>query len=103
QNTRFLWRNCSRDSAYAARLAVTTVRIAVSADVRKLATYQRRMSVSLNDRTNAPNVGSWISQVALVVSAFGFSAVSSAQASGTSHRIANAMRTPRQIRLKSFS
>ena len=51
---------------------------------------------------NAANVGLSMSQVLFVVSAFGLSAVSSAQASGTSHRIENAISTPRQTLLNSL-
>ena len=52
----------------------------------KLETYQLSMSVSWKTLANAANVGLSIAHVTLVVSAFGFSAVSTAQASGTSHK-----------------
>src|SRR3954449_4114070 len=84
-------------------LAVMTVRTAVMVAVMKLAAYQRRMSVSCSVRVKAPSVGLWISQVVVVVSAFGLRAVSSAQSSGISQRIANAIRTPAQIRLNSLT
>src|SRR4051794_1300044 len=102
QKTQFFHRKFMRDSANAAMLAVTTVNNAVIADVMALAAYQRSMSVSCSVLVNAANVGLSMSQGLFVVSAFGLSAVSNAQASGTSHKIAKAMRTPRQIRLNSF-
>src|SRR3954447_4530191 len=102
QNTQFFQRKFIRDSANAAMLAVTTVNTAVSADVMVLAAYQRSMSVSCSVLVNAAKVGLSMSQVVFVVSAFGLSGVSRAQASGTSHKIAKAMRTPRQTRLNNF-
>src|SRR4051794_9105964 len=102
QKTQFLYRKFIRDRANAARLAVTTVSSAVRAEVIALAAYQRRMSVSRNVLVNAAKVGLAMAQVLLVVSALGFSAVSSAQASGTSQISENAIRTPRQIRLNSL-
>src|ERR1700710_2352268 len=84
-------------------LPVTTTISAVSAEVMKLEMYQLSMSVSWKTLANAPNVGLLIPHVTWVVSAFGFRAVSTAQARGTSHKIAQAISTPRQIRLNSFT
>src|SRR5215212_11041357 len=91
QKTTFLYRKCICDSAYAAMLAVMTVRTAVIVAVMKLAAYHRRMSVSCSVRVNAANVGFSISHVVVVVSAFGLSAVSRAHSSGISQTIANAI------------
>src|SRR5215218_746346 len=102
QKTTFLYRKCICDRAYAAMLAVMTVRTAVIVAMMKVATYHRRMSVSCSVLVNAAKVGFSMSHVVFVVSAFGFSAVSSAQSRGINHRAANAIRTPRQIRLNSF-
>ena len=60
------------------------------------------MSVSWKTLANAANVGLSIAHVTLVVSAFGFIAVSTAQASGTSHKRAKAISTPRHTRLNSL-
>src|SRR5215204_2879809 len=103
QNTTFLYRNRIREIAYAAMLAVTTVSRAVSAEVMKLAPYHLRMSVFCRVFVKASSVGFSIAQVVLVVSAFGFRAVSSAHARGTSQSSAKAISTPAQIRLKSLT
>jgi len=102
QKTQLFHRKLMRDSAKAARLALTTVKSAVRTDVMVLAAYHRRMSVSCKVLVNAAKVGLSMSQVLFVVSAFGLRAVSSAQASGTNHRIENAISTPRQMRLNSL-
>src|SRR5829696_1253046 len=103
QNTTFLYRNRIREIAYAAMLAVSTVSRAVIAEVMKLAPYHLRMSVFCRVFVKASSVGFSIAQVVLVVSAFGFRAVSSAQARGTSQSSAKAISTPAQIRLKSLT
>jgi hypothetical protein len=89
--------------ANAAMLAAMTVPSAVRLEMMKEAPYQLSMSVSRSVRVNASNVGLSMSQVVLVVSAFGLSAVSTAQANGISHTSANAISTPAQMRLNSFS
>ena len=69
----------------------------------RLDAYQLSMSVCLSSVVNAAKVGFSISQVVLVVSLLGLSAVSIAQASGTSQMRANAIRMPMQLRLNSFA
>ncbi len=68
----------------------------------KLAAYQFKMSPWASSVRKDSSVGFWMIQVALVVSALGLSAVSKAQAIGTSQTSANAMSTPRQIPLNSL-
>ena len=70
----------------------------------KLAAYQLQMSpCAAAVRKKASSVGLSISQVVRVVSLLGLSAVSSAQAIGTSQIRANAISTPAQTRLKSLT
>ena len=103
-NTQFLCRKRSRDRAKAAMLAVTTAPAATAADVMKLDMYHFQMSPEASVVRNDSSVGFWMNQLggALVVSALGLSAVSIAQAIGTSHSRAKAMRTPMQTRLNSL-
>ena len=82
-----------------ARLATSTVPMAVRHEMITLEPHQRRMSVSRSTRPNASNVGLSISQVVLVVSAFGLIDVSKAHSSGISQSSENATRTPKQTRL----
>src|SRR4051794_21796749 len=85
-------------------LANSTVPAAVAADVMKLDRYHFQMSPCCRTVLNDSSVGLSMNQVggAFVVSPLGFRAVSIAQAIGTSHSRANAMRTPVQTRLNSF-
>jgi hypothetical protein len=78
---------------------VSTVPAADSAEVMKLAAYQLRMSPWASRARNDANVGLSMAQVGFVVSPLGLRAVSTAQASGTSQRSANATSTPVQHRL----
>src|SRR5882724_10151759 len=57
QKTRYRNRNRIRDSAKAARLAVTTVPAEVTAEVMKLAAYQFQMSPWANKARNDASVG----------------------------------------------
>src|ERR671932_527698 len=102
--TQFLCRKRSRESANAAMLAVTTAPAATAADVMKLDRYHFQMSPEASVVRNDSRVGFWMNQVggALVVSAFGLSAESIAQAIGTSQSREKAMRTPKQTRLNSL-
>src|SRR5919202_3727457 len=103
-NTQFLCRKRSRDRAKAAMLAVRTAPAATAADVMKLDRYHFQMLSELSVVRNDSNVGLSMNHVggALVVSAFGLSAVSIAQRIGISQSREKAMRTPMQTRLNSL-
>src|SRR3954447_7248535 len=85
-------------------LAVSTVAAATAVEVMKLDRYHFQMSPAPSTVRNDSRVGLSMNQVVgiLVVSAFGFSAVSIAQAMGTSQSRAKAMRTPVHRRLNAL-
>src|SRR5215207_3231267 len=85
-------------------LAVTTVPAATAADVRKLENSHFGMSPCSRVVRYDSRVGFSMNQVVgtIVVSAFGLSEVSIAQARGTSQMSAKTSSTPKQIQLNTL-
>ena len=89
-----------RENPKAARLARSTVIAVIASDVRALLKYQRGRLPALSTARKASivTVEAIHSTGTSVVSASGFSAVATAQASGTNQRMAKKMSTPKAIR-----